>query len=419
VNRAAIPVGTATITFVSEITGQNLSKWRIRAIGTVIVAGAAVAGGVIAALNRDTGDKPAAIVVAVVDRGAVTLDVATTGAVEPATTRSLAFTVAGTVESVQVRPGNRVSKGQRLAALNDTGAADDLRDAESSLAEARSRLSGARTVAARATASATTCARPGKTAVPAAVEPGGVGPAAVEPDAAGPGAAGPAAGIRARLEARAAAPCPTRGYRDTAGDPVLTAQQQLNRAERAVEAARRALGGSAITAPIAGTVVAVEGEVGDQVRSGSTFISLADTYSMQVRAAFPEADAGALSAGQAATIRLADSDDVYQAEVVRVDPAGTSDGTLVRYGVLLSFADSPADLLVGQSAQVQVRTGEVKDALRVPSTAVHDGSGGSGTVLLRVGNRSEERVVTVGLRGDRYTEITGGLEQGDQVVRSW
>ncbi|MEU8663539.1 efflux RND transporter periplasmic adaptor subunit [Actinoplanes philippinensis] len=362
----------------------------------MIVVGGAVAGGVIGALNRDSGGRPAAIVVAVADRGAVTLDVATTGAVEPATTRSLAFTVAGTVESVHVRAGNRVSKGQKLAALDDTDATDDLADARSSLAEARTRLSAARTVAARATASATTCARPERTATPAV-----------------------AAGIRAAVGARAATPCATRGYPDTGSDPVLTAEQQVNRAARAVELAQRALDGASLTAPIAGTVVAVEGKVGDQVRGGATFISLADTYAMQVRADFPEADAGALAAGQAATVSLADSDDVYAAEVVQVDPAGTSDGTLVRYGVVLAFADAPDDLLVGQSAQVKVRTGEVSDALRVPSTAVHDVSGRSGTVLLRDGNRPEERVVAVGLRGDGYTEITGGLEQGDQVVRSW
>ncbi len=372
----------------------------------MIVVGGAVAGGVIGAVSRDTGDKPAAIVVAVADRGAVTVDVATTGTVEPATTRSLAFTVAGTVASVQVRAGNKVSKGQKLAALDDTDAIDAVNDAKSGLDEAEDRLAAARTVAARATASATTCARTGKT---------------VEPAAAGLRAALEAqAGVAPAVEGRVAAtPCVTRGYPGTGSDPVLTAQQQVNRAERAVEAAEKALDGATITAPIAGTVVAVEGKVGDQVRSGSTFLSLADTYAMQVRAHFPEADAGALTSGQTATISLADSDEVYEASVVQVDPAGTSDGTLVRYGVLLSFADSPTDLLVGQSAQVKVRTGEAKDVLRVPSTAVHDVSGGSGTVLVRAANRSEERVVAVGLRGDQYTEITGGLEQGDQVVRSW
>jgi RND family efflux transporter MFP subunit len=345
----------------------------------VIVVTGAVAGGVITALAKDDDVRPAAVVVAVADRGAVTLDVATTGTVEPAVTRSLSFAVTGTVESVQVRPGNRVSKGQKLAVLDDAEAADDVSDARTGLAEATARLADARTVVPRVTAAA--CAEPAAAAV--------------------------------------VSPCVTEGRPDTGVDLLLTAQQQVNRAARAVEVAMKALAGTTITAPIAGTVVAVEGKVGDRVGSGSVFISLADTNAMRVRAEFPEADAGALADGQGATVTLADSEVPYEAEVVQVDPVGTSDGTLVRYGVLLAFADPPEGLLVGQSARVTVRTGEVPDVVRVPSTAVHDVSGGSGTVLVRDGNRSVERVVAVGLRGDRYTEITDGLQQGDQVVRSW
>ncbi|MDI6097108.1 efflux RND transporter periplasmic adaptor subunit [Actinoplanes sp. NEAU-A12] len=364
----------------SEKSGEKRSKRRIRLIGAAIVAIGAVTGGALAALNRGGGDTPAALVVAIADRGAVTLDVATVGTVEPAITRALSFTVAGTVESVGVRAGNRVTKGQTLAVLDDAEATDDVRDAEAGLAEAQARLGEARTVAARTTASATTCAQ---------------------------------------VVVAAASACPTMGFPDTGADRVLTAEQEVYRAARAVEKAEKALGGTTLTAPIAGTVVAVEGEVGDQVEGGSAFISLADTHTMQVRADFPEADAGSLTAGQTATVTLAGSDSVYDAQVLQVDPAGTSDGTLVRFGVVVAFADSPADLLAGQRAQVKVRTGEVTDVVRVPSTAVHDIAGGAGTVLVRDGNQSVERTVAVGLRGDQYTEITDGLAQGDQVVRSW
>ncbi|MEV0901366.1 efflux RND transporter periplasmic adaptor subunit [Actinoplanes sp. NPDC049802] len=362
------------------MSDESGRKAKIRWIGGLLVVAGAVAAGIILAVQQEETVTPAATVVAVADRGTVTVDVATTGTVEPATTRSLTFPVAGTVESVSVRAGNKVGKGQSLAALDDTEAADDVTDAEAALAEAQSRLTEARTVSVRTTASATACARP---------------------------------------VAAATGACATKGYPDTGSDPVLTAEQQVYEAERRVEEAEKALGGTTLVAPIAGTVVAVEGSVGDQVDSGSTFITLADTYTMQVRADFPEADAGALATGQSATVTLADSDDTYDAEVVQVDPAGTSDGTLVRYGAVLSFADSPDDLLIGQSAQVKVRTGQVDDAIRVPSTAVHDVSGGSGTVLVRSGGRSVERTVTVGLRGDQHTEITDGLTEGEQVVRSW
>ncbi|WFF02700.1 efflux RND transporter periplasmic adaptor subunit [Micromonospora sp. WMMD964] len=201
------------------------------------------------------------------------------------------------------------------------------------------------------------------------------------------------------------------------GDPILDAQRKVNQADDALAAAEDAQSGTKITAPIRGTVLTVAGTVGSKVDRGATFITLADTFAMQVEADFPEADAAAVAIGQHATVGLADHvGHTFPATVVQVDPVGTSDGTMVRYGVLLSFVEAPEHLLLGQTAAVTLRTGAVDDALRVPSTAVHDVAGGRGTVRLGAG---ESRTVTIGLRGDQYTEVTGGLADGDLVLRSW
>jgi HlyD family secretion protein len=199
---------------------------------------------------------------------------------------------------------------------------------------------------------------------------------------------------------------------------VLSAQQRVVSANTTLENAEDSLEGATITAPIGGRILSVGGKVGSQVDAGSTFITLAGTSDMQIDADFPEADADNLKVGQTASVTLADADGrTFKATVVEVDPTGTSDGTMVRYGVQLAFDASarPANLLVGQSATVAVTTGSKADVLRVPSTAVHDVAGPTGTVL-RDGARVE---VGIGLRGDRYTEITSGLGEGDQVVRSW
>lgn len=197
---------------------------------------------------------------------------------------------------------------------------------------------------------------------------------------------------------------------------MLAAQQRVISAETALEDAEDAVDGATLTAPIAGKVLSVGGVVGGQVGAGSTFITLADTGDMRIEADFPEADAGHVADGQAASVALPAQDDAsFDATVVQVDPTGTSDGTLVRYGVVLTFDDPPADLLVGQSATVTVTTGEQADVLRVPSTSVHDLAGTTGTVM-RNGVRT---TVGVGLLGDQYTEITSGLAAGDQVARSW
>ncbi|GGO27216.1 efflux RND transporter periplasmic adaptor subunit [Micromonospora parathelypteridis] len=421
-------------------------RWRTRqarwwAAGAVVVLLLGVAGARV--WSADAGYAPARPVTVAVDRGPVAVEVATSGTVQPATTRSLGFTVAGTVQTIGVRPGSVVKVGQRLAAIADAdaaGAADAVQDAEDDLAEARAALTkardtldedpvvscpagaGVRPVAWRSpqasatpstgtpTASDSPTPRPTASSATPTRTPGrpapsvtGVPSAPRTPTA--PGQSGPRCG---------ADPGNTTG----GTDQILTAQRRVNQAEATLSAARQAVAGATITAPIAGTVLSIAGSVGSQVTRGAAFITLADTYSMQVSAKFPEADAGALAMGQSATLSLADRPgQTFPATVVQVDPVGAVDGTMVRYGVVLSFTAAPENLLVGQSAAVTVRTGAVPDVLRVPSTAVHDGPDRTGTVLPADGGPA--RAVTLGLRGNQYSEITSGLAAGELVLRSW
>jgi HlyD family secretion protein len=390
---------------------------------TVWVAGGAVvlllALGVVGwrALTADAGEKPAAAVTVAADRGPVTVQVATSGTIEPATTRSLSFTVAGEVTSVSVRAGSVVKAGQKLASVDSGDAADAVDKAADTLSDARSALSDAQDAADKPQ----TCTAQQGTGT-AQQGTGGQGAAAPMPSGSASRSPSPTRSAspsptRAQTAAPSASPscATTQRTGGSQGDAIFSAQERVNQAETTLEEAQEELDGATITAPIAGTVLSVAGSVGSQAGRGSTFISLADTYSMQVSAEFPEADAGAIAVGQAAALTLADSDSAYPAKVVQVDPAGTVNDTMVEYGVRLSFTKSPADLLVGQSAQVRVTTGSVEEALRVPSTAVHNVSAGAGTVRIA----GADRRVRVGVRGDQYTQIKSGLTAGEQVVRSW
>lgn len=201
-------------------------------------------------------------------------------------------------------------------------------------------------------------------------------------------------------------------------DPVLRAHQQVTSAELRLAQARDQLAGTTITAPVAGRILSVAGQVGGQVSAGTAFVQLGVVDDMQVAASFPEVDAGRLRTGLTATVTLANRPgEEFPAKLIQVDPAGTSDGQLVRYGVLIAFDQVPADLLVGQNANVRVQVVTVGDVLRVPSTAVHVGADGTGTV--QPAGAPEPRQVVIGVRGDQYTEIRSGLTEADRVLTSW
>jgi HlyD family secretion protein len=434
-------------------------RWIWVAVAVVVLA--LIAYGVVHALTAGASEKPKAAATVAVDRGAVSTDVGTSGTVEPAQTRSLSFTVDGTVDSVSVRAGSQVQAGQSLAKVDDTDAQQAVSDAQDALDQANAQLTAARDSSAkqteaaksgtttgcvaaaaytvptsstpspsssatsRPTTSPTTTATPTHTASPTTGTSHGTGTGT------GTGAGTGSGGTRGGSTGGSGSTCGGTGSgSSTAGatgggegqgggsDAVLSAQQRVVSANTTLENAEDALEGATITAPIAGRILTVSGKVGSQVNSGSTFITLAGTSNMQINAQFPEADADNLKVGQAASVTLADQDGkTFKATVAEVDPTGTSDGTMVRYGAQLAFdaPDQPQNLLVGQSATVAVTTGSKSDVLRVPSTAVHDVAGTSGTVL----KNGVQVKVGVGLRGDQYTEIITGLAEGDQVVRSW
>ncbi|MFC0098879.1 efflux RND transporter periplasmic adaptor subunit [Micromonospora marina] len=444
--------------------GFHLHVWRaIRrrpvpaATTAVLVAVTAAVGAAALSGGADRTAAPAATVR--VERGEVTSAVAATGSVRPSADRGLAFTAAGTVTEVRVRPGVDVTVGQVLAVLDDGEARAEVTRTEQALADARAALDDLEAeeepdtpacatspaaaapgggaggaAAAAATGDTVRTTSPGDTGSPnpgtGSEQPSHSPAPSADPAPTGsPGSpAEPSpGGTRNGPVATATAPAPADpgclaqpggsrpGGADAGADPLLRAHQQVTAAQLALAEAEDRLAGTTITAPVDGRVLSVAGPVGARVSAGARFVELAVVDGMQVTATFPEADAGRIAVGQTATVTPAGrSGTDLAAEVVQLDPVGANDGQVVRFGVRLALDDAPDDLLIGQSAAVRIRIATVTDVLRVPAGAVRVRSDGSATVLLA--GAAEPRAVVTGVRGDQFVEIRSGLAEGDLVL---
>jgi macrolide-specific efflux system membrane fusion protein len=329
----------------------------------------------------DTGNAAAASVRSVpVQQGTVTATVTADGSLESATSASASFTTGGTVTSISVRVGDKVTKGQVLAKVDPAAAGRTLAAAEADLDAARDALDRA----------------------------------------------------------------------EDAGSDTSSAQNEVTQAELAVDEAEAAVAGTTLKAPMAGTVVAVNGTLGSSSSgsssssssassggsapgggssstgsssstssassSSSGFIDLADLGKLQVTAAFAEADATKLKEKQAATVTWnALSGTRQSAKVVAVDPQATTADNVVTYGVTLSLDKVPTGAKPGQTVSVSVVTGEVSDAVYVNAAAVTT-VGNRHTVTVLANGTQEVRAVETGLEGDQATQITSGLTPGEQVV---
>jgi len=229
---------------------------------------------------------------------------------------------------------------------------------------------------------------------------------------------------------------------DTADDDTSTAEAyaQYVTARNTYRAAKRAVDGTVIKAPFAGTVTAVNGTVGGS--SGATsrtatttagsgasanadgaanasggFIDLADTRRLELVGTFTETDVTRLKVGQPASIGFdALSGVTASGKVTQIQPTATIGNNVVRYPVTISFTEVPKEVRLGQTATVGIVVERAEDVLAVSSTVISTTGGRSTVTVLREGRQVPVQV-EIGIKGDTLTEIRSGLAEGDQVVR--
>jgi macrolide-specific efflux system membrane fusion protein len=198
-------------------------------------------------------------------------------------------------------------------------------------------------------------------------------------------------------------------------DAIANAQNQLDQADAAVAAAQRKVDGTVLKAPMAGTVVAVNGAVGGSTNVQNGFIQLADLAHLQIKASVPEADATRLKLGQAANVTWnALADARVTGKVSAISPVAAT-GNVVQYPITVALDSAPDGAKLGQSVKLTVTVDEVQDAVYVPAAAVRT-AGNRTTVIVVKNGVQETRTVQIGLKGDTFTVITSGLSVGEQVV---
>lgn len=140
---------------------------------------------------------------------------------------------------------------------------------------------------------------------------------------------------------------------EVAETDVVKAQALLDSA-RAVLAAQ-----SNLTAPIAGTVVAVEVSPAETVSPGQVIITIGDLSKYRIETTdLSERDVTRVQVGQSATIFIEALGEEFEGKVVDVDRISSEIGGDVVYKVTIELNKQPKGLLWGMSADVEISVGE-------------------------------------------------------------
>ncbi|WP_376796515.1 efflux RND transporter periplasmic adaptor subunit [Thermogemmatispora sp.] len=386
-------------------------------IATVLVVVLLLAAGGVLAYMRMTAQQQPQYTLATVTTGNLSVTVSGTGPIMPRAQYNLNFpsSVGGQISEIDVQVGQHVTKGQVLAKVNSPSLQDAVTQAQQAVNNAQTAYN----------------------------------------DAVNNGAS------QSQLD---------------------QLQGQLQSAQDQLTAAQHNLAQTVLTAPSDGTIVAINGTVGQTPGStgssggssgssgSSAFMVLVDTSSLTIAAAVNEADIATVQVGQPASFTVsAYPNRTFHATVSSIDILGQNSSNVVSYTVDLTVDQnslSGAHIYPGMTATVNITTQQRIGVLLVPNQALtftneavqvgaisrqtlaqvyrnagisfgqgnaagassssqgsssgnSTNSSGSTRVVLTLRNgQLTPVVIQTGLTNGTYTEVTSGLQDGDQVVVS-
>lgn len=185
----------------------------------------------------------------------------------------------------------------------------------------------------------------------------------------------------------------------------------------ALQRAQVALDQMLIKAPVDGTITRVNYEVGEKVDLTKPVFSLLGNSGLEIEVDIPESDIAKIALGQMAHITLdAFGEQEFIGHVTMIDPAETRISDVVYYKVKVTFDEAKEEIKPGMTANIDIATASVDNALYIPARAVKE-NGGKYVEILQNNNEVVRKTVETGLRGDGgVIEIISGLNEGEEVI---
>ena len=172
-----------------------------------------------------------------------------------------------------------------------------------------------------------------------------------------------------------------------------------------------------LRAPMAGFVVLVNVEAGDEVGANMAIIEVVDPTVMEVDGIVDEIDVRLVRMGARAAVSMdAFPGQTLEGAVSAIAPAARNQQGVVTYPIRIQM-DVPEGMQLreGLSATANIILRQESDVLLVPQQALY-GSFDQPVVRVMTSSGIQERPVVLGNSDDSWTVVRQGLAEGEQVV---
>lgn len=274
------------------------------------------------------------------------------GQVEEKQSTVLSFTGTGTVLQMLVDEGQRVSKGQLVAVLDETQMRNALAASEAILAQAKD-------------------------------------------------------GYERLKQVHEAGSLPEQQW--------VEIQSRLRQAQASRDMAQKALKECRLVSPVSGIVGRVSLRAGETALPAQPVCTVLDISSVKISASIPEGEIGLITEHTPSTIQV-EAAGVNGLRGGRIERGVQADAITRTYNIKINLPNADGRLLPGMVAQASIRQEGNGKAITLPITSVQQATDGSHFVwIARDGKAHRQGVEPGALTGNRV-EILSGLKAGDQVI---
>lgn len=209
---------------------------------------------------------------------------------------------------------------------------------------------------------------------------------------------------------------------------INAAKAQIAQYQASLKTAKTNLGYTKIIAPVDGTVISREIDLGQPVAASfqapQLFTIAQDLTEMQIEVNVSEADIGKVKEGQDVTYTLDGyADSLFKGKVTQVRLASTTTSNVVTYSVIVDVKNEDLKLKPGMTANVSIITNQRNDVLCLPNIALKFTPNTDGKKYEKQGvwvlkhNKPVRYDIKTGAGNDNFTElISKDIKENDPII---
>lgn len=194
----------------------------------------------------------------------------------------------------------------------------------------------------------------------------------------------------------------------------ITAEAQRRQASAGLDLAQSQLNDTTIYSPISGTVVKQVAEVGETIAPGYPALVLGRLDTLEVEIGASDNLLNYMKIGEKVDIFIYGIDKEIQGVISNID--STADLETRTFGVKIDIDNGDGDIKPGMIANVIISTEKV-EGIMIPIDSIMDDADASTVFVYNDASKKvEKREVVVGAVFEDYIQILEGLEDGEEIV---